>query len=214
MRGFSLAPSVFHFCAPSNFVTAKLVNARKGRKFSGKKDIAVRFIGAASAHATWRSGGLSVAGSAPLLRGRGSRKVRFLLEASSRTGVCLAVRLGDRRDYANSDHARREVTTPLEKTLKRALTVKGREYVVAISPEGLKLTAKGKRNGVELGWESLISGEAALAVALRASLGTLDALPNGPSGKIRPEGGGRRQKTAKAHPPAKAARGAAKDIPK
>jgi hypothetical protein len=106
------------------------------------------------------------------------------------------------------------MTTPLEKTLKRALTVKGREYVVAISPEGLKLTAKGKRNGVELGWESLINGEAALAVALQASLGTLDAAPNGSSDKIRPKGGGRRQKTAKAHHPAKAPRGTAKDIPR
>jgi hypothetical protein len=106
------------------------------------------------------------------------------------------------------------MTTPLEKTLKRALTVKGREYVVAISPEGLKLTAKGKRNGVELGWESLISGEAALAVALQASLGTLDAPPNGSSDQIRSRGGGQRQKTAKARHPAKAARGAGKDVPK
>jgi hypothetical protein len=122
------------------------------------------------------------------------------------------------------------MTTRLEKTLKRALTVKGRDYVVAISPDGLKLTPKGKRNGVELGWESLISGEAALAVALQASLGTLDVPPNGSSDEIRPTGGGQRKKTAqrrtakggaaatsgkaKAHDPGKAARGAAKGIPK
>jgi hypothetical protein len=94
------------------------------------------------------------------------------------------------------------MTTPLEKTLKRALTVKGREYVLAISPEGLKLTAKGKRNGVELGWESLISGEA---------LGTFGAPPDGSSGKIRPKGGGQRPKTGKGRT---AREGAAKDVPK
>jgi hypothetical protein len=34
----------------------------------------------------------------------------------------------------------------------------------------LKLVPKGKRNGLELGWKSLISGEAALATALNASI--------------------------------------------
>jgi hypothetical protein len=61
--------------------------------------------------------------------------------------------------------------TPLDKTLKRALKIKGRTYVVALSPEGLKLTLKGKRRGQELRWTDLISGDAALAVALNASLG-------------------------------------------
>ncbi len=63
------------------------------------------------------------------------------------------------------------MTTPLEKTLKRAVTIKGRAYVVALSPEGLKLTLKGRRNGLELQWAALVSGEAALATALNASLG-------------------------------------------
>jgi hypothetical protein len=35
----------------------------------------------------------------------------------------------------------------------------------------LKLTLKGKRRGVELPWVNLVNGEAALAVALHASLG-------------------------------------------
>jgi len=61
--------------------------------------------------------------------------------------------------------------TPLQKTLKRALDVGGREYVLAISPEGFKLTPKGKRKGIELKWVELVSGEAALATALRASVG-------------------------------------------
>jgi hypothetical protein len=63
------------------------------------------------------------------------------------------------------------MTTPLEKTLKRALTIDGRSYVVAISPGGLKLTLKGRRNGFELLWSDLVSGEAALVTALNASVG-------------------------------------------
>lgn len=58
----------------------------------------------------------------------------------------------------------------LQKTLKRALNIDGRDYVLAISPDGLKLAPKGKRKGIELKWEELVSGEAALAVALRASI--------------------------------------------
>lgn len=63
------------------------------------------------------------------------------------------------------------MTTALDKTVKRALKLKGREYVVALSPESVKLTLKGHRNGVELKWLDLISGDAALATALQASLG-------------------------------------------
>lgn len=63
------------------------------------------------------------------------------------------------------------MTTPLEKTLKRELHIRGRVFIIAISPEGLRLTLKGHRKGVELTWESLVSGDAALAVALNASVG-------------------------------------------
>ena len=63
------------------------------------------------------------------------------------------------------------MTTPLEKTLKRALAINGRPYVLAISPDGLKLTLKGRRNGFELLWSDLVSGEAALVTALNASVG-------------------------------------------
>jgi len=58
----------------------------------------------------------------------------------------------------------------LEKPLKRELDVNGEPYVLTISPEGLKLVRKGKRKGQELAWKDLITGEAALAVALSASL--------------------------------------------
>lgn len=62
------------------------------------------------------------------------------------------------------------MTTRLEKTIKRELTLKGQPYIVAISPEGLKLTVKGRRKGLELTWEALANGDAALASALNASV--------------------------------------------
>ena len=63
------------------------------------------------------------------------------------------------------------MTTQLDKTLKRAVSIQGREFVVSISPEGLKLTLKGRRKGFELRWVELVSGDAALATALNASVG-------------------------------------------
>ena len=63
--------------------------------------------------------------------------------------------------------------TPLDKTLKRALTIKGAEYVLTLSPAFLKITPKGKRLGLTLDWAELVSGESALAVALQASIGQL-----------------------------------------
>ncbi len=64
--------------------------------------------------------------------------------------------------------------TPLDKTLKRSLTIKGADYVVTLSPDALKLTRKGRRLGMELKWEDITSGESALAVALHASVGQFD----------------------------------------
>jgi len=69
------------------------------------------------------------------------------------------------------------MTTALDKTLKRELRIDGRSFVVTLSPESLKLTLKGKRHGLELKWEELVSGEAALAVALNASVGKFSAKP-------------------------------------
>jgi len=62
------------------------------------------------------------------------------------------------------------MATKLEKPLKREIHVKGKPYVLTISQEGLKLVPKGKRKGQELSWDAFLSGEAALAVALNASL--------------------------------------------
>jgi hypothetical protein len=60
--------------------------------------------------------------------------------------------------------------TKLQGALKRELAIGGKPYVLTIDPERLKLVPKGKRKGRELAWRDLVSGEAALAVALNASL--------------------------------------------
>lgn len=62
------------------------------------------------------------------------------------------------------------MTTKLDTQLKRELIVLGKPYTLIISPNGLTLTPKGKRKGYELAWVDLVSGDAALAVALNASL--------------------------------------------
>jgi hypothetical protein len=62
------------------------------------------------------------------------------------------------------------MVTKLDKPLKRELDIDGEPYIVTISTEGLKVVPKGKRKGQELAWKDLVSGQAALAVALNASL--------------------------------------------
>ena len=63
------------------------------------------------------------------------------------------------------------MATVLDKQLKRQITVDGVDYTVAVDPEGFRLTGKGKRRPeVELRWRDLLSGEAAMAAALNASL--------------------------------------------
>jgi hypothetical protein len=62
--------------------------------------------------------------------------------------------------------------TPLDKPLRRELEIDGASYTLTIDPDGLKLVPKGKRKGLALRWSELVSGDAALAVALQASLQT------------------------------------------
>lgn len=62
------------------------------------------------------------------------------------------------------------MATKLDKTLKRELAIDGKPYMLTIGSLGLKLVPKGKRKGQEISWKSLVSGEAALAAALNASL--------------------------------------------
>ena len=61
------------------------------------------------------------------------------------------------------------MATKLEKTLKREIDVDGKAYMLAISPEGLKLTEKGRRKGQELSWKGLRDGQSAAPSAAGAS---------------------------------------------
>jgi hypothetical protein len=60
--------------------------------------------------------------------------------------------------------------TKLDRNLRREINVSGKPYTVTITPAGLKLTVKGRRKGQELAWTALVSGDAAMAVALNASI--------------------------------------------
>jgi hypothetical protein len=51
--------------------------------------------------------------------------------------------------------------TPLDKSLKRALKIKGRDYVTTLTPDALKVTEKGHRLGVELKWPDLLTSSLA-----------------------------------------------------
>ncbi|GAA5119417.1 hypothetical protein JIN84_21720 [Luteolibacter yonseiensis] len=63
------------------------------------------------------------------------------------------------------------MATKLDKVLKREVDVKGRAHTLTIDQSGLKLTEKGRRKGIELTWEDLVDGDAAIPTALNASLG-------------------------------------------
>ncbi len=62
------------------------------------------------------------------------------------------------------------MTTKLDGELRREIEIDGKPYTLALTPDGLKLTEKGRRKGQELKWKDLVSGQAALSTALNASL--------------------------------------------
>ena len=83
--------------------------------------------------------------------------------------------------------------TKLEADLRREVEIDGVAHVVTISPQGFLLTVKGRRKGLEIAWKDLVSGDAALATALNASLAAnvgrpaakpkVAATPEAPKGK-------------------------------
>jgi hypothetical protein len=72
--------------------------------------------------------------------------------------------------------------TELKSALNRELMIGKTAYKLTVSPQGLKLVLKGKRKGLEIAWLDLVSGDAAMAIALRASL----SAPVAASGKSVP----------------------------
>jgi len=71
------------------------------------------------------------------------------------------------------------MTAKLDKTIKRELELDGKLYTVAIAPDGIKVTEKGRRNGQEMTWRSLISGDASLNEDLKRIEAVLEVLPEG-----------------------------------
>lgn len=66
------------------------------------------------------------------------------------------------------------MTAKLDKTIRRELELDGKLYTIAIGPEGLKVTEKGRRNGPELSWRSIVSGDATLNENLKISVDASD----------------------------------------
>ena len=62
------------------------------------------------------------------------------------------------------------MTTKVARPFKRELEVNGEKYTLTVDPDGFKLVAKGRRKGIELKWEAIVGGDAALATALNAQL--------------------------------------------
>jgi len=61
--------------------------------------------------------------------------------------------------------------TKLDKPLRREVAIGEKSYTLTIAPEGLKLTEKGHRKGIELKWTDVVNGNAGLAAALQGSTG-------------------------------------------
>ena len=62
------------------------------------------------------------------------------------------------------------MATKLDKPLRRELDLDGVTYTVVISPDGIRVTQKGRRRGQEVSWRSIVSGDATLAEDLRISV--------------------------------------------
>ena len=79
------------------------------------------------------------------------------------------------------------MTTKLDGQLKREVSIGGDAYTLTLSPQGFVLALKGRRKGLEIAWADLVSGEAALATALNASLtaATLPAAKAAPKSRKR-----------------------------
>jgi hypothetical protein len=63
------------------------------------------------------------------------------------------------------------MTTKLDKPIRREIVIEDKPYTLTIDGEGLKLVEKGRRNGQEVRWRDLVSGDTALSAALNASTG-------------------------------------------
>ncbi|GLQ95473.1 hypothetical protein [Dyella acidisoli] len=62
------------------------------------------------------------------------------------------------------------MTTTLDKPLRREIDVEGQAYTVVLDAQGLKITRKAHRKGIELKWTDMINGDAGAAEAMNESV--------------------------------------------
>lgn len=81
------------------------------------------------------------------------------------------------------------MTTKLQGELRREILIGRQPYTLTIAPDGFVLALKGRRKGLEISWEDLVSGDAAMATALNASL-SANIQPKVPAGVSPPAANG------------------------
>ena len=62
------------------------------------------------------------------------------------------------------------MTPRLDHIIKRELKLGKELYTVSMSPDGVKITPKGRRKGHEITWQALLSGDAELTQQLKMSV--------------------------------------------
>jgi hypothetical protein len=62
------------------------------------------------------------------------------------------------------------VSTEAEVSLKLSLKLRGKHYLLTVTPESFKLVLKGKREAIELPWTAFLDDDAAMLSALHASM--------------------------------------------
>jgi|SRR5215208_6950168 hypothetical protein len=80
------------------------------------------------------------------------------------------------------------MATKLDKTIKREIDLDGQAYMVAISPDGVKLTQKGFRKGREITWKHL--WESGSEEGAGAARGAATNTGGGTSSGVRMNSGG------------------------
>lgn len=57
------------------------------------------------------------------------------------------------------------MTTKLDRPMKREILIDDKAWTLTIDADGLKLVEKGRRNGHEVSWKSIVGAEAAASDA-------------------------------------------------
>jgi len=72
-------------------------------------------------------------------------------------------------DVSHRLYSERALMTPLDKPLRRLVTIEGKAYTLVLDAMGLRLMARGHRKGAQLLWKNIACGDAAAAPDLDAA---------------------------------------------